>query len=150
MIDVFWLWANIERCFSKTWINLFFIMMKNIKHDENIKNINLFVIMMNLFASNSMRPCQTLLLVQKLFQQSELLENIHTHTEKFFWILLNQSKIRLYLPFSDWFGSKRNSVWIQFNRKMVNAIWFPVDFTKLKKYSHVCTNQNVSNIVKKC
>ena len=32
------------------------------------------------------------------------------HTGKFFLILLIQTEIRLYLPFSDWFGTKRTSV----------------------------------------
>ena len=32
-----------------------------------------------------------------------------------FEILLNQPEIRLYLPFSGWFGTKRPSVWFQFN-----------------------------------
>ena len=34
----------------------------------------------------------------------------------FFEILLNQPEIRLYLPFSDRFGSKRTSVWFQINQ----------------------------------
>ena len=59
-----------------------------------------------------------------------------------FWILLNQPEIRLYLPFSDWFGSKRTSVWIQINRKMVNTIWFRVDLTRCKKYFSVCVYKN--------
>ena len=42
-------------------------------------------------------------------------------------MLLNQPEIRLYLPFSNWFGSKRTSVWFRINRKMVNKIWFRVD-----------------------
>ena len=41
-----------------------------------------------------------------------------THRE----ILLNQSGIRLYLSFSDCFGTKQTSVWFKFNRKMVNTI----------------------------
>ena len=40
-----------------------------------------------------------------------------------FKILLNQPEIRLYLPFFDWYGSKRTSVRIHVNRKMVNTIW---------------------------
>ena len=48
-------------------------------------------------------------------------------------ILLNQSKIILYLPYSDWFGSKRMSVWTQFYRKIVNTIWIQVDFNKISK-----------------
>ena len=39
-----------------------------------------------------------------------------------FEILLNKLEIRLYLPFPINFGSKRMSVWIQPNRKMVNIM----------------------------
>jgi len=53
-------------------------------------------------------------------------------------ILLNQPEIRWYLPFSNWFGSKRTSVWIQINRKMVNTIWFRVDLTRFRKYFSGC------------
>ena len=38
------------------------------------------------------------------------------HTEKSFQIFSNQNEIRLYLPISDWFGTKRTSVWYQINR----------------------------------
>ena len=41
-----------------------------------------------------------------------------------FWILMNQIEIRLYILFSDWFGTKRTSVCFQINLKMVNTIWF--------------------------
>ena len=43
-----------------------------------------------------------------------------------FWILLNHSKFELYLYFSDWIGTKRNSIWHQINRKSVitTQIWF--------------------------
>ena len=47
-----------------------------------------------------------------------------TRRENFFEILLNQPEIGLYLPFSDWFGTKQMSVWFQINGKMVNTIWF--------------------------
>ena len=50
----------------------------------------------------------------------------------------NLSKIRLYLPFFDWFGNKRTSVWIQINRKMVNTIWFRVDLIRFRKDFSVC------------
>ena len=63
-----------------------------------------------------------------------------------FWIFFNQPEIRLYLPFSDWFGSKRKSVSIQINRKMVNKIWFQVDSTRFKKDFSVCT----ANIINHC
>ena len=41
---------------------------------------------------------------------------------KLFGILLMQTEIRLYLPFSIWFWSKQTSVWIRINREMVNTI----------------------------
>ena len=42
-----------------------------------------------------------------------------------FGILLNQTQIRLYLPCTDWFGTKLTvSVWFQINRKIINPIWF--------------------------
>ena len=62
----------------------------------------------------------------------------YTH-RNLFQILLNQPEIRLYLPFSDWFGSKRMSVWFQFNRKNVNTIWFRVDLIRFPKKFSVCT-----------
>ena len=40
----------------------------------------------------------------------------------YFKILSSQPEIRLYLPFSNGFESKRTSVSIQINRKMVNTI----------------------------
>jgi len=53
-------------------------------------------------------------------------------------ILLNQSEIRLYLPFPDWFGYKGKSVWFQINQKMVNTIWFRVDLIRYRKDFSVC------------
>ena len=62
------------------------------------------------------------------------------YTQKnLFEILLNQPEIILYLPFSNWFGSKRTSVWIQINRKMVNTIRFQVDLIRFWKDFSVCT-----------
>ena len=55
-----------------------------------------------------------------------------------FEILWNQTEIRLYLPFSEWFGIKRTSVWFQMNRKMVNTIWFRFDFLRFRKDLSVC------------
>ena len=55
-----------------------------------------------------------------------------------FVIVLNQTEIRLYLPFSDWFGTKRTSVWFQINRKMVNTVWFWFDLIKCRKDFSVC------------
>ena len=48
---------------------------------------------------------------------------LQTHTQRnIFQVLLNQTEIRLYLPLSDWFGTKRTSVWFKINRKMINTI----------------------------
>ena len=44
--------------------------------------------------------------------------------QNFFLILVYLTEIILYLPFSDWFWTKRNSFWFQINRKMVNTIGF--------------------------
>ena len=58
----------------------------------------------------------------------------YTHRE----ILLNQTEIRLYLSFSNWFGTKRTSVWFQINQKMVNTIWFRFDLIIFRKDFSVC------------
>ena len=36
--------------------------------------------------------------------------------------LFNQTEVRLYLPFWEWFGSKQYSVWVPINRKKINII----------------------------
>ena len=54
-------------------------------------------------------------------------------------ILLNQTQIRLTLPFYGWFVIKRTSVWFQINREMVNTIWFQFDFIRFWKDFSVCT-----------
>ena len=63
----------------------------------------------------------------------------HTHRELFFEILLNQTEIRLYLPSSDWFGTKRLSVSFQINLKMVNTLWFQFNLIIFRKDFSVCT-----------
>ena len=45
-----------------------------------------------------------------VFQYLFPLRNLYTQ-RNLFKILLNQTNIRLYLPVSDWFGTKRTSVW---------------------------------------
>ena len=50
-----------------------------------------------------------------------------------FEILLNQTKIRLYLPYIDWFRTKRTSLWFQINQEMVNTIWFRFDLIIFRK-----------------
>ena len=68
------------------------------------------------------------------------------HTSRFvytqiniFAILFNQPEIRLYLSFSDWFGTKPKPVSFQINRKIVNKIWFRVDLIRFRKYFSACT-----------
>ena len=53
--------------------------------------------------------------------------------------------IRLYLPFSDWFRTKRNSVWCHINRKMVNTMYFRFDSIRFRKYFSVCGFVNSRN-----
>ena len=38
-----------------------------------------------------------------------------------------QTEIKMYLPFSDWFGTKQTSSWFQINGKIINTIWFRFD-----------------------
>ena len=49
-----------------------------------------------------------------------------------FEILFNQPEVKLYLPFSDWFGTKLTSVWFRINRKLVNTIWFRFDLKRFR------------------
>ena len=73
-----------------------------------------------------------------LCQYTGILMNNYTQ-RNLFEILLNQTKIRLYLPFSNWFGTKRTAVWFKINRKIVNTIWFWFDLVRFRKGFSVCT-----------
>ena len=54
---------------------------------------------------------------------SRMSEQVYIYyVRNLFEILLNQTEIRLYLPFSDRFGTSRTSVWFKIIRKMVNTI----------------------------
>ena len=55
-------------------------------------------------------------------------------------IFQNQTEIRLYLPYSDWFLEQQTdaSVRFQINRKMVNTIWFRFDLIIFRKDFSVC------------
>ena len=44
----------------------------------------------------------------------------------------------MYLPFSNWIGSKRTSVWISINRKLVNTIWFQVNLIIFREKFCAC------------
>ena len=77
--------------------------------------------------------------LHRLWRQAILPLNCKTQTQRnLFEILLNQPEIWSYLPFSDWFGSKRTSVRVRINRKMVNTIWFRVYLIRFRKYFSVC------------
>ena len=76
---------------------------------------------------------ETLTTTQRLYRRRNLFE-----------ILLNQPEIKLYSPFSDWFGTKQTSIWCKINRKMVNTIWFRVDLIRFRKYISVCIGNNNS------
>ena len=57
---------------------------------------------------------------------------------KYIEILLNQPEIRLYLPFSDRFWTKRTSVWSKINRRIVNTILYRFDILRFRKYFSMC------------
>ena len=64
-----------------------------------------------------------------------------SYTQKYlFEILSNQTEIRLYLLFSNWFETKRASIWFQINRKMVNTIWFRLALIRFRKDFSVSAN----------
>ena len=63
--------------------------------------------------------------------------NAHcTHRE----ILLNQTKIRLYIPYSYWFGTKQASIWFQINGKYnLISVWFNAIFLRVHTLMCVST-----------
>ena len=62
------------------------------------------------------------------------LREMYTYTQRnIFGILLHQTEIKLYLSFSDWFGTERTSVWLKINRKLDNTIWFRFDLIRFRK-----------------
>ena len=60
-------------------------------------------------------------------------------TDKYFLIIVKSTVIRLYLPFSDWFRTKRKPVWSQINRKRLTIIWFWLDSARIRKDVSVCS-----------
>ena len=74
-----------------------------------------------------------------MYFSSDLIKLNHRYKQRnIFEISLNQIKEKLYSPFSDWFETKRNAVWFQINRKMVNIIWFHFDLVRFRKVFSVC------------
>ena len=55
-----------------------------------------------------------------------------------FVTLLNQTEIKLYLLFSDWFRTNNHSVRFQINQEMVNTISFQFNLTRFRKNFSVC------------
>ena len=78
------------------------------------------------------------------YAQSDQTLNFYTQ-RIFFQIICNESEIRLYFPFPDWFETN------EIKRKMVNAIWFQLDLTRLgEPHTHTrvldCSNNGISKI----
>ena len=48
----------------------------------------------------------------------------------------------MYLAFSDWFRTKRTSVWFQINRCMVITIWFGLDLIRFGKDFSACVYEH--------
>ena len=71
-------------------------------------------------------------------------------TNKYFRNLVYQTKIRLHSSFWDRFGIKRNSIWFQINRKMVNPIWFRYDSTRFfRKYFPMHESKSIEKLDEK-
>ena len=102
--------------------------VSNFKTSKTMKNINFLCLCTLQFWDEFQTWNQTFNL--KNFRSTRpIIHHVYKdylQTEFFFLeILLNQTKIRLYLPYSDWFRIKRTvSVWFQINLKMVNSVWF--------------------------
>ena len=61
-------------------------------------------------------------------------------------ILVKLTEFGLYLLFSNWYDSKRNSARFKINRKMANTIWFWVNFTWMRSgFVCVCPTQTEKN-----
>ena len=87
-------------------------------------------------------------MASNLDQETSWMQKLHGNITQYFSytqinlfeILLNQPEIRLYLPFSDWFGTNQTFVWFQINRKMINTIWFRFGLTRFElEFSACCS-----------
>ena len=64
---------------------------------------------------------------------------LRVHTGNLLWNLLNQTKLRLYLPFSDWLVESNG---IPFGSKAtVNTVWFRFAITRFRNEFSVCSEQ---------
>ena len=119
----------------KTW-SYFYTIFRVVSGNTRVLYLLLPINSCGLASQNACRcfPCGGLLY---LFIYFLCINSIYTQ-KNIFKFLLNRTEIRLYIPSTDWFGSKRTSVWIQINRKMVNTIWFRVDSVRLQKVFSVC------------
>ena len=78
---------------------------------------------------------------------SRSLSGLHAEKYLLHLVMLNQTDIWLYSPFSDWFGTKWKSVWFQINRKMVNTIWFGFDLIRFGKHFSVWQGRGASLVI---
>jgi len=101
-------------------------------YDMLLYNAMHFMVALNSVTKNVEKACSWTLYTQRYL----------------FEILFNQIEISLYFPFSDWFGTKRTSVWldvglrlvpIETNQEMVNTIWFWFDLIWFRKDFSVCS-----------
>ena len=95
---------------------------------------------------NQTNLSQNLVKLSQIELQLQFLPSILKYTQRnLFEILSNKTETKLYLTFSDWFGTKRASVWFQINRKMVYTIWFQFYLIRFRKDFSVCVVLFVEN-----
>ena len=76
-----------------------------IAYQNNSLNQSILIMIMSLIHTRCLSSVQCSVGIHRVCTQRNIFE-----------ILLNQPEIWLYLPFSDWFETKRTSVWFQINR----------------------------------
>ena len=81
---------------------------------------------------------------------------IHETFQSYKWLCLHSlldvnvmcTQIRLYLPCTYWFGTKRKVfLWLQIKLKMVNTIWFRFELIRFQKYLSACNTVIIINNV---
>ena len=135
---------------SKISVQIYNFGFKRLKSEKNLKYDKIWQWSIIWKCSvNWQRICSSGIpfMAQKYYHGTEKYKRLVPWHRNIFEILLNQSEIRLYLPFSDWFRSKQTSAWFQISRKMVNTIWFRFDLIRFKKYFSVCNYPETSVII---
>jgi len=66
-------------------------------------------------------------------------------TEKSFRNLVEENQNQIVFTISDWYGTKKNSVWLQIDRKMVTTIQIWFNSTSFRKYFCVCMHTQGNN-----